>query len=117
MDDKELSRYRGYVGVSLELPDMAVPALTQALDSFGPAPTKWRALTLSKLAEARVQTDDVEEACNLGAEAFLIAKQLGDMWSLMSVHTVRVLLSPVENTQAVKTFDERMLSTLLVLPR
>jgi transcriptional regulator with XRE-family HTH domain len=117
MDDKELSRYRGYVGVSLELPDMAVPALTEALDSFGPAPTKWRALTLSKLAEARVQTGDVEEACDLGAEAFLIAKHLGDMWSLMAVRTVRVLLSPMENTQAVKAFDERMLSTLLALPR
>lgn len=117
MDDKELSRYRGYVGVSLNLPDMAVPALTEALDAFGPAPTKWRALTLSKLAEARVQTGDVEEACDLGAEAFLIAKHLGDMWSLMSVRTVRGLLSPVEDAQAVKTFDERVVSTVLALPR
>jgi hypothetical protein len=117
MDDKELSRYRGYVGVSLELPDMAVPALTEALDSFGPALTKWRALTLSKLAQAKVQTGDIEQACDLGAEAFTIAKYLGDMWSLMSVRTVRVLLSPVEDAQAVKTFDERVLSTVLALPR
>jgi transcriptional regulator with XRE-family HTH domain len=117
MDDKELSRYRGYVGVSLELPDMAVPALTEALDSFGPALTKWRALTLSKLAEAHVQEGEIEQACDLGAEAFTIAKYLGDMWSLMSVRTVRVLLSPVEDAQAVKTFDERVLSTVLALPR
>jgi transcriptional regulator with XRE-family HTH domain len=117
MDDKELSRYRGYVGVSLNLPDIAVPALTEALDSFGPAPTKWRALTLGKLAEARVQTGDVEEACDLGTEAFVIAKHLGDMWSLMAVRTVRVLLSPMGNAQGVKAFDERMLSTLLALPQ
>jgi hypothetical protein len=74
-------------------------------------------LTLGKLAEARVQRGDVEEACDLGTEAFVIAKHLGDMWSLMAVRTVRVLLSPMGNAQAVKAFDERMLSTLLALPQ
>src|SRR5260370_29908317 len=96
---------------------MDVPARTEALGSFGPGLTKWRALTLSKLAEAHVQAGDIEQACDLGAEAFTIAKYLGDMWSLMSVRTVRVLLSPVEDAQALKTFDERALSTVLALPR
>jgi ATP/maltotriose-dependent transcriptional regulator MalT len=117
MDDGDVSRYRGFAAVSCGLPELAVPALTEGLDSLGTAPTKWRAYTLSKLAEAHVQTGDVEQACDLGTQAFTMATQLGDTWSLMVVRSVRVQLMPVETTQAVRAFDDRVLSTLLTLPR
>jgi hypothetical protein len=56
VNDQEISRYRGFAAVSLKLPKMAVPALKEGLDSLGMAPTKRRGYTLSKLAEAHVQT-------------------------------------------------------------
>jgi len=117
MDDGDVSRYRGFAAVSGGLPELAVPALTEGLDSLGTAPTKWRAYTLSKLAEAHVQRGDVEQACDLGAQAYTIATQLGDTWSLMVVRNVRVQLMPRETTQAVRAFDDRVFSTLLTLPR
>ncbi|HMC08395.1 MAG TPA: helix-turn-helix transcriptional regulator [Actinomycetota bacterium] len=117
MNDRDVSRYRGFAAVSCELPELAVPALTEGLDSLGTAPTKWRAYTLSKLAEAHVQAGDAERACDLGAQAFTIATQLGDTWSLMVVRSMRVRLMPMEATKAVRAFDERVLSTLLTLPR
>ncbi len=95
---------------------MAVPALTEGLEYLGPAPTKRRAYTLSKLAEAYVQMGDAEQACDLGAEVFTMATQLGDTESLMAVRNVRVQLMPMETTQAVRAFDERVMSTLLALP-
>jgi transcriptional regulator with XRE-family HTH domain len=117
MDDGDVSRYRGFAAVNSGLPELAVPALTEGLDSLGTAPTKWRAYTLSKLAEAHVQTGNVEQACDLGAQAYTIATQLGDTWSLMVVRNVRVQLMPAETTKAVRAFDDRVFSTLLTLPR
>jgi transcriptional regulator with XRE-family HTH domain len=117
VNGKEVTRYRGVAAVSLKLPGMAVPALTEALDSSRPFPTKERAYGLSKLAEAHVLAGDVEQACDLGAQAFGIASQLRDTWSLVAVRNVRVQLAPMETTRAVRAFDERMLSTLLTLPR
>ncbi len=116
-NDWEISRYRGYAGVSLELPTMAVPALTGWLEHLGAGPTKIRAFTLTKLAQAHLQAGDVEKACDLGAQAFAIATQLGEAWSVMAIRDLRVQLKPVEATQAVRAFDERVLSTLLTLPR
>ena len=113
----EITRFRGFAALNLKLPAMAVPALTDGLEQLGPAPTKRRAYTLSKLAEAHCQTGDVEQACDLGAQAFTIGSQLGDTESLMAVRNVRVQLMPVETTQAVRAFDDRVLSTLLTLPR
>jgi hypothetical protein len=113
----ELTRYRGFAAVSLKLPAMAVPALTDGLEQLGPAPTKRRAYTMSKLAEAHCQTGDVEQACDLGAQAFTIGSQLGDTESLIALRNVRVQLMPVETTRAVRAFDDRVLSTLLTLPR
>jgi hypothetical protein len=113
----ELTRYRGFAALSLKLPAMAVPALTDGLEQLGPAPTKRRAYTMSKLAEAHCQTGDVEQACDLGAQAFTIGSQLGDTESLIALRNVRVQLMPVETTQAVRAFDDRVLSTLLALPR
>jgi hypothetical protein len=114
--DQEISRYRGYAGVSLELPDMAVPAMTGWLEDLGAAPTKIRAFTLTKLAQAHVQAGDVEQACDLAAQALALAAQLGEAWSVMAVRNLRVQLRPMEATPAVKAFDERVASTLLALP-
>jgi transcriptional regulator with XRE-family HTH domain len=117
MNDQEVTRYRGLAAVSLQLPAMAVPALNEGLDALGPAPTKRRAHTLIKLAEAHVQAHDVEQACHLGVDAFTMATQLGDIEGLIGLRNVRVQLMPVERTQAVRAFDDRVLSTLLTLPR
>jgi transcriptional regulator with XRE-family HTH domain len=114
---QELTRYRGFAALTLKLPAMAVPALTEGLEQLGPAPTKRRAYTMSKLAEAHCQTGDIAQACDLGAQAFTIGSQLGDTESLIALRNVRVQLMPVETTQAVRAFDDRVLSTLLTLPR
>jgi hypothetical protein len=113
----ELTRYRGFAALSLKLPAMAVPALTDGLEQLGPTPTKRHAYTMSKLAEAHCQTGDIEQACDLGARAFTIGSQLGDTESLIALRNVRVQLMPVETMQAVRAFDDRVLSTLLTLPR
>ena len=113
----EITRFKGFAALNLKLPGMAVPALTDGLEQLGPVPTKRRAYTMSKLAEAHCQTGDVEQACDLGARAFTIGSQLGDTESLIALRNVRVQLMPVETTQAVRAFDDRVLSTLLTLPR
>jgi hypothetical protein len=115
-NDQEISRYQGYAAVSLELPTTAVPALTGWLEHLGTAPTKMRAYTLSKLAEAHVQAGDVEQACDLGTQALTVATQSREAWSLMAVRDLRVQLMPMEATPAVRAFDERVASTLLALP-
>jgi transcriptional regulator with XRE-family HTH domain len=117
VDHREITRFRGLAAVSLRLPAMAVPALSEGLEHLGTAPSKRRAYTLSKLAQAHCQTGDVEQACDLGAQAFTIATQLGATESLMAVRDVRVQLIPVETSGPVRAFDDRMLSTLLTLPR
>ena len=105
----------GFAAVSLKRPDMAVPALREGLDSLGPAPTKTRQYAMSKLAEAYVQTGDVEQACDLGAQALGMAVQLGDTLGVMAVRQVRVQLTPMQGAPAVRAFDERALSSLLAL--
>ena len=117
MNGQEISRYRGLAALSLRLPAMAVPALNEGLEAVGPAPTKRRAYTLGKLAEAYCQSGDVDRACDLGADAFTLATQFGDTESLIGLRNVRVRLMPVETTPAVRAFDDRVLSTLLTLPR
>jgi transcriptional regulator with XRE-family HTH domain len=117
INGQEVTRYRGLAALSLNLPAMAVPTLHEGLDALGPAPTKRRAYTLGKLAEAYCQSGDVDQACALGADAFALATQFGDTESLIGLRNVRVQLMPVETTQAVRVFDDRVLSTLLTLPR
>src|SRR5437588_2175746 len=68
MNGQEVSRYRGLAALSLRLPALAVPALNEGLEALGPAPTKRRAYTLGKLAEAYCQSGDVDRACDLGAD-------------------------------------------------
>ena len=46
-----------------------------------------------------------------------IGSQLRDTWSLMAVRNVRVQLIPMETTKAVRAFDDRVVSTLLTMPR
>jgi transcriptional regulator with XRE-family HTH domain len=117
VNGQEVTRYRGLAALSLGLPAMAIPALNEGLDALGPAPTKRRAYTLGKLAEAYCQSGDVDRACDLGADAFTLATQFEDTESLIGLRNVRVQLMPVETTQAVRAFDDRVLSTLLTLPR
>jgi len=112
----EITRFKGFAALNLKLPAMALPALTDGLEQLGPVPTKRRAYTMSKLAEAHCQTGDVEQACDLGTQAFVIGSQLEDPWSLMAVRDLRVQLMPMEATPAVRAFDERVASTLLALP-
>src|SRR5438034_3839439 len=89
----------------------ALPIFNEGLDALGPAPTKRRAYTLGKLAEAYCQSGDVDRACDLGADAFTLATQFGDTESLIGLRNVRVQLMPVETTQAVRAFDDGVLST------
>ncbi|MGH2733384.1 MAG: hypothetical protein ACRDJG_10700 [Actinomycetota bacterium] len=116
INHQEISRYRGFAAVSLGLSEMAIAALKEGLEALGPAPSKKRAYALSKLAEVYVQTGDVGQACDLTAEAFTIALQLGDIWSVMAIRNVRVQLAPMSATQAVRELDEGLLSTILSLP-
>src|SRR5437764_6584952 len=111
----KINRYRGFAAVSLKHPEMALSALKEGLDSLGPAPTKTRQYAMSKLAEAHVQAGDVEQACDVGAQALGMAVQLGDTLGIMAVRQVRVQLTPMQAAPAVRAFDERALSSLLAL--
>src|SRR5438034_6385983 len=64
----------------------ALPIFNEGLDALGPAPTKRRAYTLGKLAEAYCQSGDVDRACDLGADAFTLADRKSTR--LNSSHTV-----------------------------
>ncbi|MGH2731523.1 MAG: hypothetical protein ACRDJG_00980 [Actinomycetota bacterium] len=111
-----ISRYRGYAAASLGLAEMAVPALNEGLEDLGPIRTKRHAYTLGQLAKVHVQTGDVEQACDLAAEAFTIATQFGDAETVMAIRNARVQLIPMSATQAVRKLDEHLLTTSLSLP-
>ena len=70
VNEREISRYQGFSAVSLGLPKMAVPALTDGLTCLGTVPAKRRAFTLSKLAEAHVQAGDSRAGLRPGRPGF-----------------------------------------------
>ena len=68
-DAAKLAGYVGTCTTRLRLPRTALPALTEALDGFGPARTKQRALVLADLAANHRALGDHDQAQELAAEA------------------------------------------------
>jgi hypothetical protein len=71
-DATKLAGYVGACATRLRLPRTALPALSEALDGFGPARTKQRALLLADLAVNHRALGDDDQARELAAEAHAI---------------------------------------------
>jgi hypothetical protein len=104
-----LPALRGACYVRLVQPDLAVPALCEALSQFE-KPGRKRGMVLLDLAKAAVQgqSQDIDQACgyldqvvdivNLGVSGFL----------KKGIATVRGQLQPFASAAPVKTFDQRV---------
>jgi hypothetical protein len=71
-DGAKLAGYVGACATRLRLPRTALPALADALDGFGPARTKQRALVLADLAANHWALGDHDQARELAAQAHAI---------------------------------------------
>jgi hypothetical protein len=102
----------GFCATNARLPAVSIPTLLQGLEELGPAPSRWRAISLSYLAESYILAGEIEEACGRAGEAFDIGSQLGSYRVLQRAREVRSYLSPQRDVTAVRDLDERMAGAL-----
>ncbi len=108
-----LASYRGSCATRLNLHALALPALHQALDGFGPTATKAKALTLVDLAASHLAAADVEQACGKAGEALEIGVEQRSQRIVGRVLAVRAQMASLQTTVAVQALDQRILATLL----
>jgi hypothetical protein len=109
---RRFTRYMGFCATNARLPAVSIPTLLQGLEELGPAPSRWRAISLSYLAESYILAGEIEEACGRAGEAFDIGSQLGSYRVLQRAREVRSYLSPQRDVTAVRDLDERMAGAL-----
>ncbi len=112
LSPRRFTRYIGFCATNVRLPALSIPTLKQGLQELGPAPSRWRAISLSCLAESYILTGEIEEACGRAGEAFDIGSQLGSYRVLQRVREVRSCLNPYRDVAAVRDLDERMAGAL-----
>jgi transcriptional regulator with XRE-family HTH domain len=115
-DHAKIAGYLGACAVKLKLPAEAFPALHDGLDALEPVATKQRAMLLLDLAAAHVLVHDVEAACQVAGEAFVIGVQRRSEKVIRQVCDVRARLTPWSMAAAVQDLDQRLLATLLPSP-
>jgi transcriptional regulator with XRE-family HTH domain len=92
LDPRRLTKHRGFCATKLSLPAISIPALDQDLRALGQLPSRWRALSLSHLAESYVLINEIETACCLTGEAFTIGTQLQSDRVLTSIFAPRIVM-------------------------
>jgi hypothetical protein len=113
LDPRRITKHRGFCATTLRLPAVSIPALDQDLCDLGHLPSRWRALSLSYLAESYILNNEIEEACRLASEAFTIGTQLQSDRVLKRVGHIRKQLTPWKRTHAVRELDEQLVGGLL----
>lgn len=103
-----LPALRGSCFVRLQRPDLAQPALQEALERFA-CSNRRRGLVLLDLAAASIQQKDVEQACLYLHEVASITVRGSSCFLRARLHTVRHSLEPFSSTSAVKAVDQQLL--------
>jgi transcriptional regulator with XRE-family HTH domain len=99
---------RGVALARLDKPDAAQDVLASALASLEPEAMKTRPRLLTALATSHVRQGNIEEACQLGADALGLATQQEVAPNLQDVRKLRVELEPWRDSAPVRRLDERL---------
>jgi hypothetical protein len=123
-DDARIGMYRGTIATILKLPKVALPALEQGMGGLAPPAAhpyevsqpsaeegpKLRALVLCDLAESHVASGEIEQGCELIAEALPLGIRMGSDRVFQRFGEIRKELALSKDVRAVKELDERLLS-------
>ncbi len=92
----------------LHRPDAARATAFEGLRTTSPTTTKKRSLLLGAVAEVHIQQREIEQACQLVADALAIVAQTDFSLGLTRILHIRDHLSPWRDTQAVRDLDEQL---------
>jgi DNA-binding SARP family transcriptional activator len=106
-DGSRLPALHGACYVRLQQPDVAMPALQEALQQFA-KPDRKRGLVLLDLATAAVLRRDVEQACTYVEEAIDIVALGSSGFLREGIQQLRHQLEPFAGLAAVKEVDQHM---------
>jgi tetratricopeptide (TPR) repeat protein len=96
----QLLEERGASQVTANRPDLAEPALQQAL-TYWPEPSRRRGLIMADLARAALQLKEVEQACAYGEELVRLTQQCSGMF-IKTLRSLDTELEPVEHVLTAK---------------
>ena len=106
-DVARLPEQRGTCFVRLKQPDLAFPALQEALTQQQ-VPTRRRGMILNDCAQAALLQQNVQQACTYAHEVIEIASQGSSGVLKRGLHLLRVQLGPFEPADAVRQFDQHL---------
>ena len=106
-DNARLVGERGVTAVRLRMPDQADQPLQAALDGLDGDP-KTESRLLTHMARARLDQNELEEACRLAVRSLDIAQQSGSSIGVADIHDFRRDLTPWKETDSVRQLDERL---------
>jgi transcriptional regulator with XRE-family HTH domain len=102
-----LPALRGACYVRLAQPDLAVPALHEALKQFE-KPGRKRGMVLLDLAKAAIQGQEIDQACGYLDQVVDIVELGASGFLKKGITTVRSHLQPFASAAPIKTFDQRV---------
>jgi transcriptional regulator with XRE-family HTH domain len=109
-DGERLPEQRGTCFVRLRQPNLALPALYEALSQH-PDPTRRRGMVLCEMAQASLQQQNIEQACAYTHEVIEITACSSSGMLKKGLFTLRAQLEPLAYSEAVRQLDQH-LSTL-----
>ncbi len=114
-DGSRLPALRGACYVRLQQPDLAEPALQEALrqDQFS-KPSRKRGMVLTDLAATALQRGDVEHGCAYLKEVVNIIAQSSSGFLREEVLKIRLQLEPFSTSASVKSLDQLIHHTELL---
>jgi transcriptional regulator with XRE-family HTH domain len=107
-DGERLPEQTGSCYVRLQQPDLAEPALQQALRQL-PTPSRRRGMVLSDLALASLQQQDIEQACTYIEQVIEVATNVPSGWLKKGIATLHHELEPFQTVSRVSQLDQQLL--------
>jgi len=106
-DGTRLPELRGACFVHLNQPDLAIPALEEAL-ALQSILIRRRGMILNDLAHAHLLRRDIEQACTYAHEAVEIASQGSSSMLKKGLYALQMKLEPFAATDAVKQLKQHL---------
>lgn len=107
-DGEWLPEQTGSCYVRLQRPDLAEPALRQALQQL-PLPSRRRGMVLSDLATASLQCQEIEQTCSYVRQVIEVATKVPSGWLKKGVATLHSQLEPFKTVSTVSQLDQQLL--------
>jgi len=108
LNPSRLAGYKGVCFVRLQQPEMALPALEEALALLPPSALRRQSTLLTDMAAALLQQGAIEQACDLAVRALVITRETRSRSVLQRLRHLRQKLEPWNTTSAVRDVDEQL---------